>query len=114
MSCSADGDAEQLKTRVMVTVFGNKTPYPYPQPDACKSLAKGECPLEKGDELTYELRMPISINYPPISLSIEFALVDENANVQVCFEIDAQVVTPDDVINMISKENDYDFFDEDF
>ncbi|XP_043681498.1 NPC intracellular cholesterol transporter 2 homolog a-like [Vespula pensylvanica] len=81
-----------LKPRVIVTVFGVTTEYDYPRPDACKDLVNGECPLEKGEEVTYSLLMPILKIYPNIRLGIEFSLIDENKNAQVCFKIDGKVV----------------------
>ncbi|KAI4498898.1 hypothetical protein M0802_006073 [Mischocyttarus mexicanus] len=81
-----------LKPRVRVTVFGVTSDYDYPHPDACKDLVNGECPLEKGEEVTYSLSMPILKIYPAIRLDIEFALVDDNKKSQVCFKIDGKVV----------------------
>lgn len=65
--------------------------YPYPEQDACKSLTNGKCPLSEGDEATYNLKMPISESYPSVTLTIEFSLIDENDNVQVCFKVDGKV-----------------------
>jgi len=71
--------------------MGTTMDYPYPEQDACKSLTNGGCPLNEGDEATYNLKMPISELYPSLALNIEFGLVDENNNVQVCFNVDALV-----------------------
>ncbi|KYM97617.1 Epididymal secretory protein E1, partial [Cyphomyrmex costatus] len=87
----AIADAEKLITRVKVTIMGATVPYPYPYPNACESLTNSKCPLKKGDKVTYNLFMPISKLYPPASMTIEFALVDEKSNVQVCFKLNAQV-----------------------
>lgn len=87
----SNADAKSLKPRVRVTFWGSTINYPYPEQDACKSLTNGECPLSEGDEATYNLKMPISKVYPAIALTIEFGLVDENNNVQVCFKIQGKV-----------------------
>ncbi|XP_012533990.1 NPC intracellular cholesterol transporter 2 [Monomorium pharaonis] len=87
----ANADAESLKPRVKVTFAGITIEYPYPEQDACKSLTNGECPLSEGDEATYNLKMPISELYPSLSMTIEFGLIDENDNAQVCFLVDGQV-----------------------
>lgn len=71
--------------------MGATIPYPYPEQDACKSLINGECPLKKDAEVTYNLEMPISKTYPTVTINIEFSLVDENKNVQVCFNVDVKV-----------------------
>ncbi|KAK2579049.1 hypothetical protein KPH14_002842 [Odynerus spinipes] len=75
-------NTETLKPRVKVTLFGVTTEYPYPHQNACNDLTNGECPLEKGEEITYALKMPILKGYPLLTLNIEFALVDENENSQ--------------------------------
>ncbi|XP_011159463.1 NPC intracellular cholesterol transporter 2 [Solenopsis invicta] len=87
----ANADAESLKPRVKVTLEGYTFDYPYPEKDACKSLVDSECPLSEGDEATYNLKMPISKVYPSVTLTIEFGLIDENDNVQVCFKLDGKV-----------------------
>lgn len=74
-----------------VTVMGSTIDYPYPEQDACKNLTNNKCPLSKGDEATYNLNMPISELYPSVTLTIEFGLIDENDNVQVCFKVEGQV-----------------------
>ncbi|XP_015179260.1 PREDICTED: protein NPC2 homolog [Polistes dominula] len=81
-----------LKPRVRVTVLGVTTDYNYPYPNACKDLVNGECPLEKGEEVTYSLSMPILKVYPILKLDIEFALVDDRNEAQVCFKINGKVV----------------------
>lgn len=88
----ANADATTLKPRVRATVEGTTINYPYPEKDACKSLTNGECPLSEGDEATYNLKMSISKLYPKVKPNIEFALVDEKDNVQVCFSVDCEVV----------------------
>lgn len=88
---TANADADSLKPRVRVTLMGSTIDYPYPEQDACKSLINGECPLKKNAEATYNLEMPIAKSLPSINLNIEFALLDENKNVQVCFSVDAKV-----------------------
>lgn len=88
---AANKDAKSLAPHVVVTLFGNKITYPYPEKDACKSLTNGKCPLKTNATATYNLEMAIAKSLPSINLNIEFALVDENNNVQVCFNVDVKV-----------------------
>ncbi|XP_032664947.1 NPC intracellular cholesterol transporter 2 [Odontomachus brunneus] len=87
----AKSDANTLETKVMVKVAGVIMEYPYPQPNACKSLSKGKCPFKKGDQLRYNLKMPISSSYPLVKLNIQFSLFDEKKQVHVCFKLDCKV-----------------------
>lgn len=75
---------------VRVIVGGVALPYPYPEPDACKSLTNGACPLKKGDKPTYNLKMPISDDYPALGQTIKFALKDENEHTHVCFQLEVE------------------------
>ncbi|XP_066599105.1 NPC intracellular cholesterol transporter 2-like [Prorops nasuta] len=84
-------NTKTLTPRVKATVLGVTINYPFEQTDACKSLINAECPLEEGDIVTFDLNMPISKRYPSIKLIVEFALIDEHKNAQVCFKIQAQV-----------------------
>ncbi|KAL0118652.1 hypothetical protein PUN28_009372 [Cardiocondyla obscurior] len=87
----ANADTKSLKPRVRVTVMGSTINYPYPRPNACEDLINSECPLDDGDEATYNVSMPISKLYPSLTLTIEFSLVDDYNHVQVCFKIDGKV-----------------------
>ncbi|KYQ51537.1 Epididymal secretory protein E1 [Trachymyrmex zeteki] len=87
----AIANTEKLTTRVRVTIMGITIIYPYPYSNACESLTNSKCPLNKGDDVTYNLVMPISKNYPSVELTIEFSLFDQNGTPQVCFLLDGQV-----------------------
>lgn len=88
---TANADAKALRPDVKVTVMGATINYPYPEQDACKSLTKGECPLDEGDEATYNLKMPIQDALPSVTVTIKFSLLDENNNVHVCLQLEGKV-----------------------
>ena len=50
--------------------LGLEVPFPggCPVVDACSSLTSGDCPIEAGEELVYEVTMDIQQIYPPVSL----------------------------------------------
>jgi Niemann-Pick C2 protein len=84
-------ETKALKPRVRATVMGATVNYPFPQKDACATLTNAKCPLDANEDATYELTMPILKNYPKISLVIEFAFLDDNDKVVVCFKLPAKV-----------------------
>ncbi|XP_001600875.2 NPC intracellular cholesterol transporter 2 homolog a-like [Nasonia vitripennis] len=86
-------DTRALKPRVRATVLGMTVNYPFPQKDACSTLTNAKCPLEAGEDVTYQLSMPISKMYPKISLTIEFAFLDDKDNVVTCFAVPAKVTS---------------------
>ncbi|XP_020299320.1 epididymal secretory protein E1-like, partial [Pseudomyrmex gracilis] len=88
----ADSDSTKLTISVNVMIFGYTVKYPYLQPDACKSLSSGKCPLKKGDKATYTLVMPIVESIPTIPVTFEFGLYNEQSKPQVCFKLDGKVV----------------------
>ncbi|XP_033217227.1 NPC intracellular cholesterol transporter 2 homolog a-like [Belonocnema kinseyi] len=83
---------EALKPKVKAYVLDSITvDYPLGQKDACETLTNAECPLDESEEVTYALHMPVLPSYPKIKLKIEFSLIGDDGNVQVCFKIAARV-----------------------
>ncbi|XP_066603115.1 uncharacterized protein [Prorops nasuta] len=76
-------DTRTLTPRVQAILFNTPSEYSFAQKDACNSLVKGECPLKKDGTATYNFVLPVL--YEPIFFLIEFALIDEHQNAQVCF-----------------------------
>lgn len=72
-------------------MFGLGIPYDIGQENACDTLTNTECPLDVGEQITYALSMPVLSSYPLVSLTIEFALTDDNNQVQVCFRVPVRV-----------------------
>lgn len=66
--------------------------YPFPQKNGCSTLKNAKCPLKHGQEVTYALSMPILRYYPKVSLIIEFAFLNDNNKVEVCYRLPAKVV----------------------
>ncbi|XP_076637297.1 NPC intracellular cholesterol transporter 2 [Colletes latitarsis] len=85
-------NTKSLKPVVDVQLGNIHIKYPLPQQNACKDLTDAECPLDKGELVTYHLNMPIERSYPTISLIIQLTLVDEHNNSQMCLKIPSRVV----------------------
>ncbi|XP_076299689.1 NPC intracellular cholesterol transporter 2 isoform X2 [Lasioglossum baleicum] len=81
-----------LTPKVTVHIGSISTAYQLPEQNACKSLVNGECPLDKGERVTYKLQMPIEKIYPKIALTIQLSLVDGNGKSQACIKIPSKVV----------------------
>ncbi|XP_078034715.1 NPC intracellular cholesterol transporter 2 [Augochlora pura] len=81
-----------LKPDVDVQIGTGHVKYPLPQQNACKSLVNGECPLDKGEVVTYKLKMPVEKMYPRVALTIQLSLVDQDEKSHMCIRIPAQVV----------------------
>ncbi|KAJ8674772.1 hypothetical protein QAD02_010558 [Eretmocerus hayati] len=87
---TVDEDTTILRPRVRVS--GSRSTTHFPQKDACSTLKNATCPLVAGQNVTYMLEMPILKSYPRMPLNIEFAFLDQNDTVVVCFKLAARVV----------------------
>lgn len=59
-------DIKAMKAKVLAVALGVQTNYPLPTPDACQGLINAECPLDKGEEVTYQFEMPILQSFPKV------------------------------------------------
>ncbi|XP_054010408.1 NPC intracellular cholesterol transporter 2 homolog a-like [Hylaeus anthracinus] len=85
-------NTKTLKPVVDVQLGEIHMKYPLPQQNACKDLTNAQCPLDKGETVTYHLNMPVEKAYPKVSMIIQLALVDELNKTQMCVKIPAKVV----------------------
>lgn len=87
-----DQDVEQLDAVVTAYALGVVIDYPLDQKNACFSLTNAECPLDKYEEVTYRLALPVAKTYPSISLAVEIALKDKNKRSMMCYKLNLEVV----------------------
>ncbi|XP_029043830.1 NPC intracellular cholesterol transporter 2 homolog a-like [Osmia bicornis bicornis] len=85
-------NSKTLKPDVDVELGKIHQKYPLPQQNACRDLDKSECPLNKGDTVTYKLKMPIEKFYPKVSLTIQLNLIGEHSESQACIRIPSKIV----------------------
>ncbi|XP_076659785.1 NPC intracellular cholesterol transporter 2 [Halictus rubicundus] len=85
-------DTKTLTPKVNAQVGSINTPFPLPEKNACKNLIDAECPLDKGEVVTYKLSMPVRKIYPTGALTIQLSLEDDQGKSQSCFKLPSQVV----------------------
>ncbi|XP_058808491.1 NPC intracellular cholesterol transporter 2 homolog a-like isoform X2 [Phymastichus coffea] len=85
-------DTKILTPDVHATVFGNTVKYPFYQNNACDTLKDAKCPLDAGEEVTYQLNMFVETTFPKVPLDIEFAFLDDHSETVVCFQLSAEIV----------------------
>ena len=85
---------EKLDVKVLTTALGVTVPYEMPEDrrDGCDWLIGSQCPLEKGEDVTYNMNMPVLRIYPKVKLTIQVSLVDQLKNIPVCFSVECVVV----------------------
>ena len=69
MMFTASGGVESLECKIYGIILGVEVPFPggCPVVDACSSFASGDCPIEAGEELVYNVEMKIENIYPAVS-----------------------------------------------
>ena len=80
-----------LKPKVKAYLGSIGVDFDIGQKNACDSLTNAYCPLDEGEEVTYALKMPVQSFYPKVKLNIQFSLIDDQGNKQVCFFVAAKV-----------------------
>uniref|UniRef100_A0A182N741 MD-2-related lipid-recognition domain-containing protein n=1 Tax=Anopheles dirus TaxID=7168 RepID=A0A182N741_9DIPT len=83
-----------LVPKVHASIGGLTVPFELPddRKDACNWLVGAVCPISRGEDVMYELRLPILASYPSLSLTVELKLVDQEQGVVTCFQLQAKVV----------------------
>ncbi|KAH8243868.1 hypothetical protein KR032_010830 [Drosophila birchii] len=90
---------QRLSAEVHLTSLGVTIPYDLDvsRGNVCNNLLHGAyCPLDAGEDVTYELLLPITSNQPEVPTRLEVRLLDtENENQVVsCFLADTRVKKP--------------------
>lgn len=83
-----------LKSKVVPIALGLELPYELPAnyARACDWLVGSSCPISEGDNVTYNLKIPVQKNYPIIGLNIEISLIDDKHRIIACFVASMRVV----------------------
>ncbi|XP_001357986.2 uncharacterized protein Npc2c [Drosophila pseudoobscura] len=90
---------KKLSAEVRLTSLGVTIPYDLDasRGNVCQNLLHGAyCPLDAGEDVTYELLLPVNTNQPEVPTRLEVRLLDvENDNQVVsCFLTDARIKKP--------------------
>lgn len=91
---SASDEVAKLRPVVYATALGLTVPFAMPpdRQDACEWLEGSKCPLSSGEDVRYELRLPVEKSYPAISVEVELSLVDQDDRIVSCFRVQGKVV----------------------
>lgn len=72
-------------------IAGVPVPFPIPIEDGCKSGI--QCPIQNGQQYHYQNSLPVKSEYPPIKLTVEWELKDDNKNDLFCIKFPVQIVS---------------------
>ncbi|CAL4075058.1 unnamed protein product, partial [Meganyctiphanes norvegica] len=86
------GPSSVVRTKVHGILAGIPIPFPLPNEDGCSPAGGGlTCPLTPNQLVTYQTQLPVSKNYPSLSLKVRWQLEDENKRDIVCIEFPVQL-----------------------
>ena len=73
MTFKSSGATSTLECSIYGIIFGLEVPFPggCPVVDACSALSQGDCPVEAGEEIVYDLSITIESIYPSVSISVD-------------------------------------------
>ncbi|XP_065074231.1 NPC intracellular cholesterol transporter 2-like [Ochlerotatus camptorhynchus] len=91
---STGEEVARLRPDVYATALGVTVPFIMPpdRQDACEWLQGSRCPLSAGEDVRYELRLPVEKAYPALAVDVELRLVDQDDQIVSCFSVQAKVV----------------------
>lgn len=91
---STGEEVVKLRPVVYATALGLTVPFHMPpdRQDACEWLQGSRCPLSAGEDVRYELRLPVEKVYPAVAVDVELQLVDQDDQIVSCFSVEAKVV----------------------
>ena len=59
--------------------------------NACDSLSTGDCAVEVGETIVYEMEIPILPVYPAIEITGKWMLKDDSGENFLCFEVPMKI-----------------------
>ena len=59
--------------------------------DACEHLSTGDCSVEVGEEIVYEMEIPILSAYPTIEIEGKWMLKDDAGENFMCFRVPMKI-----------------------
>lgn len=94
LSFSIAHDTETLRPEITAYAFGVRAVYELPDDRqiGCDWVTGTRCPLNSGEDATYEIHMDVVEAYPLTELDIEIRLFNAANHVQFCVLVEAEVV----------------------
>merc|ERR1712243_242024 len=83
--------ATSLTCKISGTVFGVELPFNGCPKNACEHMLEGDCPVSVGEEMVYDMDIPIEPMYPTIEITGKWELFDENGEDFLCFNIPMKI-----------------------
>lgn len=78
--------AQSLRPQVFATALGQTIEYTLPpaHQNACNHLSRGSCPVSQDEDITYRFVFPITNIYPPIPVTVQLTLFNQDNQPVFC------------------------------
>ena len=76
---------------VGIVVGGIELPFNGCPIDACENLSVGDCSVEVGEELVYDMSIPILPEFPTLEIEGKWMLKDDAGENFVCFQVPMKI-----------------------
>merc|ERR1712062_214002 len=83
----AQAATNSLTCKIVGIVAGIELPFNGCPVNACDNLSTGDCDVEVGETIVYEMEIPILSVYPPIEITGKWMLKDDAGENFLCFEV---------------------------
>merc|ERR1712002_519456 len=92
LTMTAAGVASSLTCKITGIIAGGiELPFNGCPIQACEHLDEGDCPVEEGESLVYDMDIPIENFFPTIEITGKWRLLDENGENFLCFTIPMKI-----------------------
>merc|ERR1711976_465652 len=94
LAFTAEYPTETLECKIFGIIAGIEVPFPggCQQVDACADLTTGDCALQAGEQVVYDVNMMIENSFPAVPVTGKWTLRDDNGDNYVCFTIEIEIV----------------------
>ncbi|CAL8118256.1 unnamed protein product [Orchesella dallaii] len=84
---------ERLEAQLYALIFGAPVKWEGVNPEACEDIVSipDTCPLRVGAYITYGVKFYVERQYPTITTDVQYLLLDENGDTQICWIVRASV-----------------------
>merc|ERR1712227_61045 len=87
----ANAATNTLTCKIIGEIAGVELPFNGCPVNACDNLSTGDCSVEVGETLVYEMEIPILSVYPQLEITGKWMLKDDSGENFLCFEVPMKI-----------------------
>merc|ERR1711935_1178179 len=91
LTMTANSATSSLTCEIIGEIAGLQLPFNGCPVNACLNMVTGDCPVEEGEQLVYDMDIEILAIYPKIEILARWMLKDDSGDNFLCFEIPMKI-----------------------